>query len=421
MIKRYICVGAIALAAIGVTACGSSQGGSTGTSDPVHKSNATAFTVPGGGCGSFTAPLPAGATIAQFTPQQKHNIAGYTAYSGSTLKVVQSAWRKWKPKHTGKFTVGISWGQLIGGFNTQVINAITATLKRDPEIGRVIVKTTGDNLNIAEQLSDYQSLVQNKPDIILLQTVSPGSFIAPVNRAAAAGIPTVTESSTIPGANAVNVDGNTYYAGAQAASFVAQELHGTGNILKVGALAGSSVDLSVSAGIAAVYKHCPGLKQVGEVWGGFSTTLAKSQTLQFIATHPGTINAALEVAGMAPGVMQAFQQSGRPMPVVPDIGLEKGSMAYWYHTPAYKDVGVSLPPTPLGAAVAEVAARMLAGQGVKYNAIIGAEPLVDDTTLSKWVHPAWTLDTPGYIPGARSTFLPPAFVASFFTDPKPIK
>jgi ribose transport system substrate-binding protein len=421
MIKRYFSPAVAVLVAAGVSACGGGNGVSTGSSTAVSRSDATAFTVPASGCGSFVAPLPSGSSVAQFSPEQKQAIAGYTSYAGSTLKVMESAWNKWQPTHRPPYTVGISWGQLIGGFNTQVINSITATLKTDPEIGKVIVKTTGNNLDIAEQLADYQSLVQDKPDIILLQTVSPGSFIAPVNRAAAEGIPTVTESSTIPGANAVNVDGNTYLAGAQAASFVAQQLHGSGNILKVGALAGSSVDLSVSAGFQAVYKNCPNLKQIGEVWGGFSPTLAKSVTLQFLGTHPETVNAALGVAGMTPGIMQAFLQSGRTMPLVPDVGLQKGSMAYWYHNASYRNVGVSLPPSPLGAGVAEVALRMLDGQGVKYNAIIGKEPLVDDTTLNQWVSPSWTLETPGYIPGSRASFLPPAFVASFFTRPEPLK
>jgi ribose transport system substrate-binding protein len=242
-----------------------------------------------------------------------------------------------------------------------------------------------------------------------------------VNKAAAAGIPTVTLLSTVNSENAVNVDGNIYQGAGWAASFVAQQLEGQGSVLQVNALAGSPPDLASVAAWKAVYANCPGLRSAGDVYGGFSDSLAKSETLKFLATHPQKIDAALEVAGMAPGVMQAFGQTGRPMPIVPDVGLSKGSLGYWNQNKAgYSNVATSLPPLPAAAAMAEVAGRMLGGQGVKYNVIIGEQPLVDDTTLPQWVEPGWTLTTPGVALGTRDSFLPSSFLETFFAQPAPV-
>ena len=59
-----------------------------------------------------------------------------------------------------------------------------------------------------------------------------------------------------------------------------------------------------------------------------SATTSRSPAPKFLATHPQKIDAALEVAVMAPGVMSAFQQTGLPDPC-PRLGLSKGSLGYW--------------------------------------------------------------------------------------------
>ncbi|UGS35595.1 substrate-binding domain-containing protein [Capillimicrobium parvum] len=406
---------------LAVAACGGGSGGTTsggaGT-ETNGASTSTAFKVPTSGCGSFATPLPTDPVVAQFSGEQKQAIAGYTNYPDATLKIVESAWRNWKPTHAPPYTVAISWGQLVSDFNVQATRIMEERLRKDPDVGDVIVKNTGNNLDVAQQLQQYNQIVQQKPDVILLQTPSADSFIGPIDKAAAQGIPTVTLLTPVNSANAVNVDGNTYQGAGWAASFVAQKLGGKGNVLQVNALSGSGPDLSSLAAWKEVYKNCPGLKSVGDVYGGFSDNLAKSETLKFLATHPQKIDAALEVAVMAPGVMKAFQQTGRPMPIVPDIGLSKGSLGYWNQNKAdYRDVATSLPPLPAASATAEVALRMLHGQGVRYNAIIGEQPLVDDTNLADWVEPSWNLNTPGAALGSRDSFLPSSFLATFFDRP----
>ncbi len=52
--------------------------------------------------------------------------------------------------------------------------------------------------------------MQAHPDLIILETPSQDSFDGPVQRAKAAGIPTVTLLSPVPVDGAVNVDGNNY-------------------------------------------------------------------------------------------------------------------------------------------------------------------------------------------------------------------
>jgi ribose transport system substrate-binding protein len=410
-----------ALMSLAVAACGGDSGGAGGgTTSAASRADATPFKVPASGCGSFASPEPDFPVVQQMTPEQRKALAGYTNFKGSTIQLLESAWKDWKPSHPAPYKVAISWGQLVSDFNVQAAQDMKKRLEADPDVSEVTLQTTGSNLDVAQQLQQYNSLVQQKPDIIVLETPSADSFIAPVAKAAAQGIPTVTLLSPVPSKYAVNVDGNTYQSAGWAASFVAQQLKGQGNVMRVYAIAGSVPDSSSKSVWDDVLSKCPGLKDVGAVYGGFSDSLAKSETLKFLATHPQKIDAALETAVMAPGVMRAFDQTGRPMPVVPDVGLSKGSLGYWNHTADYSDIGSTLPPLPAGEATAEVALKMLDGQGVKYNAIVGTQPLVDDTNLKDWAEPSWTLETPGAAPGTRDSFLPESFLDTFFTNPKPL-
>jgi ribose transport system substrate-binding protein len=423
-----VVAGAAALA-LGASACGGVRGASTdGTASTAAAAHVPAFAknfqAPATGCGSFAAPAPADpdGVIAALPAAQRDALAGYTNFEGSTIKITASTWKDWKPTHAGPFTVAISWGQLVSDFQVQTYADLQSDLKQSPSVKQVLAKSTGSNLDIAQQLSQYNALVQQKPDLIILESPSPDSFAGPINKAAAQGIPTVTLLTPVGTKNAVNVDGNNYLGAGTTASYMSRVLRGKGSILIVHGIAGVAVDSQEVAAWKAVIKSCPGMKVAGEVYGQFSDAGAKSETLKFLATHPAKVAGAVEVASMAPGVMKAFQQSGRPMPVVPDIGLSKGSIGYWRQNQAtYHNAATTLPPLPGAAATVEVALRMLAGQGVTINTVVGKTPLVTDANLDDWSQPGWTLDTPGAVPGTRDSFLPSSYLDGFFRAPAAVK
>jgi ribose transport system substrate-binding protein len=193
---------------------------------------------------------------------------------------------------------------------------------------------------------------------------------------------------------------------------------GKGNILLVHGLVGITVDNEASAAFAAVLKRCPQVKEIGNVTGSFSTATSKSQTLQFLSTHPQTIAGALQVASMAPGVMSAFQQSGRPVPVVNDIGNQEASLGYWrQHEKTYTGVGTGLGPNGIADAVADVALRTLEGQGPKLNTITAQLPLITDKNLDSWSQPSWNLRTVGTASGPNVPFMSDSYLDPMFNHP----
>jgi ribose transport system substrate-binding protein len=417
---------ALAASTIVVAACGggsSSSGGGGGASGAKIPAFAQNFKPPATGCGSFPVKAPADpdGVIAGLDAQHKAALGGYADFPQSTVKVLKSAWANWKPSHPGPYTIGISWNQLVSDFQVQIVDSMKKDFGQDKNVKQLIVKTTGSTVDVGQQLQQYNQLVQSKPDLIILESPSQDSFDGPVQRAKALGIPTVTLLSPVPVDGAVNVDGNNYLGAAETASYVSKLISGKGNFVEVRALAGAAVDSQTNEGWDAVARGCPGMKVGGEIFGGFSESLAKSETLKYLATHPQKIDAVATLAGESVGTLQAFKQTGRPLPPVAEIGMDKGFLGNWrQNQSSYHASSTSLPPVAAARALREVAMRMLAGQGVKLNTLVAPDALITDANLADWADPSWTLNTPGTVPGAPQSFMPSKFLDDFFNHPAPI-
>src|SRR4051794_7610812 len=425
---RRLGVAAVAaLAMVLAAGCGgssSSGGGSTGGGAKVP-AFATNYTPPASGCGSFPVKAPADpdGVIGELDKPHQDALGGYSDYKGSTIKILKSQWADWKPSHPGPYKVAVSWGQLVSDFQVQIVDNLKKDLDGHSSIGSVDLRTTGSNLDVAQQLQQYASLVQTKPDIIILETPSPDSFNGPVQKAAAQGIPTVTLLSPVPVDGAVNMDGNNYLSAATGASYLSKVLGGKGNVVLIRALAVAGVDSQVAAGWRNALGSCPDIKIAGEAYGAFSEAQAKSESLKYLSTHPQKLDGFTVMPGEADGAVQAFKQIGRPVPPAAEVGFDRGFLGYWQENQAngYHASSTSLPPVPSARALAEVTARMLDGQGVKLNTLVAEEPLVNDANLGDWAEPGWTVATPGTVSGEPDSFMPSDFIDGFFTTPAEVK
>ena len=302
------------------------------------------------------------------------------------------------------------------------MDRLPAELKKDSNVRRVIAQSPA-TVDTAQQLQQYETVSHSGVDLMIAFVLQPQPFARAIADAANRGIPTISAANPVPTADAVSVDGNKYLGAAETASYISRLQSGKGNWLYVKGIAGSAVDLLSVSAWDSVASHCPGVKVIkDQVYGGLSDSIAKGAMLRYLATHPQPLDAVMQTAYMGTGIMSAFQQSGRAMPVVEDSGLTKGTLGYWWHNrPKYHGVGTSVPAGPFSPAVAEVALRMLHGQGVKLNALVGVDPVVTDANLDKWAEPSWTLTTPGGAPGPRDSFMTSSYINAFFSHPAPLK
>ena len=409
---------ALLCAPFALGACGggdsSTTAAGTGTSAGT-KASAADRPTPTSGCGSYSLGAPP-------DPQGILAKLGSTyqdAFAGSKVPIEASAWANWKPSHPAPYTVGIQWATETNDFAREQTQQLQSILKASPLVGDVIYQSTGGTIDVGQEIQGFNSLIQKKPDIIILEPLTGEAFVASVKRAADAGIPVISAMAALPSKYAVAVHPNDQANGAITMSKLTQITGGKGNVFLMHAIPGETGELNTQAAAKAVRDKCPEMKVIGEAYGGYNPAQAKSETLKFLATHPQKVDAVFQTATMAPGIMGAFQQTGRPMPPVNDIGNAKGSLGYWAaNRDSYEGVGAGLGAKAAAQALAGVALRMLDGQGVKVTDIQHPNTLITDKNLSDWADPSWTLTTPGIAEGPADQFMDDAFLNGLFNNGK---
>lgn len=360
--------------ALTVAGCSSSSAGAAGSS--------TAGSADSSGCGTVPAASfkDAGGLVKALGGQYT---AAYSGYSGT---VQASRWATWKPKKTSGLTVGISESQLSNPYQTLINASLQKYLK---SYGYKVVDLVSTN-NVTDQIAQFNQLITDKVDLIVYQPLASG-FNAVVDKAAAAGIPSISMLNNVVDPATVNVVPNSFAAGEAQAAAVAKIMGGKGTVLGVHGIKGVPIDTDAFDGAKAALKLCPGITLDDSLYTDFSPTTAQTSVQQYLAANPTkTIGGVLEGGPMTTGIISAFEKSGVTVPTVADNGLTKGGLAYWSaHQGTYRGVGLYNPGDGLALAVAQVARHMLNGDGVKVSDIVIDPPLVTDANLAKFTRSAF--------------------------------
>jgi ABC-type sugar transport system substrate-binding protein len=364
MLFKSAIIGAVCVtAALALTGCGKDDAAKTGTA--ATSSN----------CG--TVPVKA---VTDSTGVIKTLGADYVAaYNGYAGTVQASKWADWKPAKTSGFTVGISVSQLSNPYQTLLNDALQTNLKA---AGYKVIDLVSTN-EVTNQIAQFNQLITDKVDLIVYQPLASG-FDAVIDKAAAAGIPSISVLNTVPNPNTVSVVPNAYAGGAAQAAAIAKAMGGKGFILGVHGIKGVPIDTDTFNGAKAALTACPDITMDDSIYTDFSPTTAQTSVQQYLAANPTkTVGGVLEGGPMTTGIMAAFQKQGLAMPAIADNGLTKGGVAYWgANQGKYKGVGLFNPADGLATATTQVAKNMLDGRGVKVSDIIINPPLVTAGNLA---------------------------------------
>lgn len=411
LVRRYVVAVAVVAISVALAACGSDSDGGDGGS--ANAADAKLYTeVPASGCGSqptIPADDPEG-VVAELPKAQQ------AAYESLSIPTYKSSWSNFKPKHAPPYTVGLNLVPSGNDFMKQVNETLVSSLKASPNVGKVTTRYAQTFTDVVGQLSNFDALLREKPDLIVVAPIQPIPFSEAVDRAAKQGIPVVGLLNSVPTKNAVNIGINFYEGSANTTATMMRLIGGKGNTAFVSGAPGDvATDLGLK-GYKDAIKRCPGVKDLGQIYGTYTNSIAKRETLTFLATHPQKIAGVGNAASMAPGIMQAFQQSGRPMPIVQDSTVQKGSLGYWRDHPDYSGIGYGAPPAPAARTAANVALRILEGQGPKLNNLVTRATIVTPANLDQWAEPGWTLSTNGVAPGPDKDLMSDDYLDPLFNS-----
>lgn len=401
IVRLTLGLGSVVLLAA-AAACSSSS--STSSSGGSSASGASALT---GSCGKI--PAVAYTDKSGMVTSLGSYAANYNGFDGTIYK---SPWSSWKGKASG-----VKVGILIDGLDNPYQTVLENTLRSDlKSFGYATVALAPSTSSVTNQLQAYQTLLDDKVSLILVQAQSPTAYNALIDKAAKEGIPTVGVLNDINDANAVNVVPNSVLGGMKLAQFVVQQAKGQGLIMYVHGIAGVPIDTDTMNGANDVIKECPKVSTNESIQTQFQASIAKQQVLSYLNTHPQAVSGVVTAGPFTSGVIEAFQQAGKTVPVITNNGLDEGGLAYWYqHRSSYQGVGLANTPNGLAYAVTQVTHKMLLGDGVKINTLAIDPPLVTNANLAQFANPSWTINTVGTATGAASAYVSNSFIDAIFT------
>jgi ribose transport system substrate-binding protein len=239
------------------------------------------------------------------------------------------------------------------------------------------------NNSLSTQASQIQSLIVKHPAAIAIDSASPTALNGAISRACSAGIVVVSYDSTVTAPCAYKLSNDFVQFGEIGAQYVAQQLHGKGNVLEVRGEPGQVIDKDIAQGWANVFKKYPDIKVVRSVIGDSVESTAQSAVTSALPSLPA-IQGVLGEGGDAVGIYNAFKNAGRPTPVM-TMGTSQPELALWHklENSGLKAVAVETIPGESGAAL-WTAIDVLQGKKVPKQVTI---PFLSFTSpsLDKWL------------------------------------
>ncbi len=261
-------------------------------------------------------------------------------------------------------TLAVLDGYGVNAWSQESYTAVRAEAAECPNV-KVITAAGGGDLQ--KSISDISSSVAQGAKAITVIPDFGSAELPAIQQATQAGAKVVPWGADPGGKNGTDyvgyVDWLPGYAGTIWAQWVAQTLHGKGNVIYLGGPAGNPVGLGALTNMVAVFKKYPGIKLLtgnkGFAVTNWDPATAQKVTAALLAKYP-KINAIITNYGTdALAAARAFQAAGRKL--VPVAGADANGLSC-----LYKKSGIPL---------ATVSTRNWLGRIAARKAIAAAEGL----------------------------------------------
>jgi len=318
--------------------------------------------------------------------------------------------KPWKWCHSESYQ-GNPWRVSV----TQELERLTGLYKKEGWVSEF--EMSDSNGDISRQIAQIRAFIDKKCSIITSFAGSSTALNEVIEASHKAGIPFVTGAGAVTSPYAVNVDSNYVKFGYDVAKGIVDGLGGKGNVLRVEGIAGSPLVAQQRAGADKAFAAAPDIKVIRDVNGNWSPNVTKTVVLQVLATSPQPIDAVWTSGSESRIVDEAFEEAGRPVPLVSG-SISGDALGYWKANPdKFKFVGGALMPSWTAQTLFRVGVRVLEGQQPKLNILMIPVPEVKQAELDKWYKECMTVDAVSVFPVAPQDPMPEALMDSYFAKP----
>lgn len=268
-------------------------------------------------------------------------------------------------KKDGPYTIGFSNAGLGDSWRVVMLHSLEkAAAEHKDEIKKLIITDAGHD--DAKQVADIQDLISRGVDLLIVSANTQQALDPAVSQAMAQGIPVVMVDRRIASDNFVTfVTASDAMMGRLFAQWIAEKLHGKGNVIMLAGQAGSSPSENREKPAREVFAQYPDIKVLETVYSDWSPVKGKQVMQAMIAKYGKSIDAVWSAHGLqTPGSIEAFIEAGYKDGEIPPHTTSDVNgplqMAIQHKVPMLE---VGYPPAMGGTSV-EVALQVLHGAPV---------------------------------------------------------
>jgi ribose transport system substrate-binding protein len=253
-----------------------------------------------------------------------------------------------------KWVIALSNSYFGNTWRRQMVDAFKEAAEQAKKDGRIADYDieNGDG-SVNQQVSQMNGLILKRVDAIAINSASPTALNGVIEKACAAGIKVLAFDSIATSPCCYKLDFDFKTAHVDSTKYIIGTLlGGKGNVLIVRGVKGSAPDQEMYAGQMEALKQYPDAKVVGEVYGQATTAVAQSAVSNILPSLPGVDAVLTQGGGDDYGVVQAFEQAGRKVPII-EGGGSSNFLKWWseqYKKTGYKTISDSSAPGIGGAA-----------------------------------------------------------------------
>jgi ribose transport system substrate-binding protein len=250
-----------------------------------------------------------------------------------------------------------------------------------------VIDTAGD---VAAVISRIEDVVNQGVDAIVIN-VDPAQVEAGLQTASDAGIPVFGMDAGSSPLLVTNVTSNGYAMAAETATYVADALNGTGNVVMFIFEAFPPVQ---KRGIIAdtIFANNPDIKVIDRITpdvtdGGIADSRAQMEAILAANPEPGSISAVWAAWDQpALGALQAIEAAGRENEGIVIVGIDANPQALDAIAAGGNfSASVAQDFAGIGAATADAVGRVLAGEEIKQSVIYVPTVLVTSANVADFI------------------------------------
>lgn len=185
----------------------------------------------------------------------------------------------------GRHKIFLSMSYIGNDWQAEATNMVKAMAASSDLKDKIDLQVQVSGPNAQRQIQQINSMVQAGAEAIVVYPISPTALNQVVRAACRKGVMIIAYDAAITEPCAYNVAMDQSEAGRATAQWLADELHGKGNIVTVTGVPGTSVDTLRTGAAKAVFAKYPGLHIIAEAPGMWSQAVARTELSKILATH----------------------------------------------------------------------------------------------------------------------------------------